>query len=74
MCIVPHEVVHLGERARRLVHDEVDAVVERLEVAVGDERRDLDDHVAVDVEAGHLEIEPHQPVRRCAAFVGTGSG
>ena len=44
------------------MHDEVDAVVERLELAVGDERRDLDDHVAADVEAGHLEIEPHEPV------------
>ena len=28
----PHEVVHLGERLGRLVHDEVDAVVERLEL------------------------------------------
>ena len=45
----------------------------RLEVVVGDERRDLDDHVALDVEAGHLEIEPHQPVVR-SSFVGTGSG
>ena len=43
----------------------------RLEVVVGDERRDLDDHVALDVEAGHLEIEPHQPSH---AFMGTGSG
>ena len=66
---VPHEVVHLGQRARRLVHDEVDAVVERLEVVVGDERRDLDDHVTVEVEAGHLEIEPapiRSPVHRWA--------
>ena len=41
---------------------EVDAVVERLELAVGDERGDLDDHVAADVEAGHLEVEPDEPV------------
>ena len=69
-----HEVVHLGERVGRLVHDEVDAVVERLELVVGDERRDLDDHVALDVETGHLEIEPHQGSAVVARpFVGTGS-
>ena len=62
MCIVAHEVVHLGERLGRLVDDDVDAVVERLELAVGDERRDLDDHVTAHVEPGHLEVEPHEPV------------
>ena len=58
----PHVVVHLGEGLGRLVDDHVDAAVERLQVAVGDERRDLDDHVTPDVETGHLQVEPHEPV------------
>ena len=33
-----------------------------LELGVGDDARDLDDHVALDVETGHLEVDPHQPV------------
>src|SRR5439155_3677978 len=37
-----------------------DAVVERFELVVGHERGDLDDHVALHVEAGHLQIEPDQ--------------
>src|SRR4029077_11058162 len=56
------EVVHLGERLGWLVHDDVDALVERRELAVGDQRRDLDDHVAAEVEAGHLQVERAQPV------------
>ena len=59
---LPHEVVHLGERRGRLVHDDVDAVVERLELAVGDQRGDLHDDVPAEVETGHLEVEPDQPV------------
>ena len=58
----PYVVVHLGQRLGRLVDDHVDARVERLEGTVGDERRDLDDHMTPDVEAGHLEVEPHEPV------------
>ena len=33
-----------------------------VEVGVGDDARDLDDHVALDVETGHLEVDPHQVV------------
>ena len=57
-----HEVVHLRECVVVLVDHDVDAVVEDVELGVGDDARDLDDRVALDVEAGHLEIEPHQLV------------
>jgi hypothetical protein len=57
-----HEVVHLRERARRLVHDDIDAVVDGFEVGVGDEHCDLDDDMARDVETGHLEVEPDEHV------------
>ena len=55
-------VVHRVERLGWLRHDDVDAVVERFELVVGDQRRDLDDHVAGDVETGHLEVEPHEAI------------
>ena len=42
--------------------DDVDAVVERRQVGVGDDARDLDDRVLFDVEARHLEVEPHEGV------------
>ena len=36
-----------------------------VEVRVGDDARDLDDHVVLDVEAGHLEVDPDQAVVAC---------
>ena len=56
----PHHVEHVGEGLGRLVNDEIDAVVLDREVVVGDQSRDLDDHISVRVEAGHLEVHPHQ--------------
>ena len=43
-----------------LMDDEVGALGDDLEFVVGDERRDLDDDIGGVVEAGHLEIHPHQ--------------
>ncbi len=57
---VPNEVVHPAERVFVGVDDEVDAVVERREVRVGDDARDLDDHVLFHVEPGHLQVDPHE--------------
>ena len=44
-----HEVAHASERVGVGVHDELDAVVERDELGVGDDARDLHDHVVVDI-------------------------
>ena len=53
-----HELHHLVERLpRRLDHD-VDSVTEHVQVEVGDERRDLDQGVCLEVEAGHLAVDP----------------
>jgi hypothetical protein len=60
------EVVHAGEGVGRLVHDKVDAVVDRDEFGVGNDARDLDDRVLLDLEAGHLEVDPYEPVVRRA--------
>ena len=57
-----HDVVHLGERVVGRVDDEVGALVDDLQVVVGDERGDLDDQCACRVETGHLEIHPNQHV------------
>ena len=58
---VAHEVVHARELVVVGVHDEVDAVVDGREVRVGHDARNLDDHVLFDVEARHLEVDPHEP-------------
>src|SRR6516165_5432380 len=42
--------------------DDVDAVVERVQLRVGDDAGDLDDRVALDVQPRHLEIEPYELV------------
>ena len=57
---VSHDVVHAGERLGRLVDHEVGALRHDLEAVVGDQRRDLDDHVARRVETRHLEVHPRQ--------------
>ena len=48
--------------AGRGVDHEVDAVVDQLERGVGDQHRDLHDRVPLGVEAGHLEVDPHEPL------------
>jgi hypothetical protein len=58
----PHEVVHAREGVGRLVHHEVDSVVDRRQVRIGHDARDLDDDVLFNVETCHFEIEPDQTV------------
>ena len=57
---VAHEVVHLLDRARGRLDDQVDALTEDVEVEVGDQGRHLDQRVRAQVEAGHLAVDPHQ--------------
>src|SRR5205823_4175157 len=59
----PHEVVHPGQSLSLVVDDEVGPYGDDLEVVVGDQCCDLDDHVAVGVEPGHLEVHPRQHLR-----------
>jgi fructose 1,6-bisphosphatase len=58
------EVVHGAERLGWLVDDEVGALGDDVEVVVGHHRGDLDDDVHGRVEAGHLEVHPHEHGRR----------
>ena len=62
VCILRTKSSICAERGGVLVDDDVDAVVERRQVRVGDDARDLDDRVLLDVETRHLEVEPHQVV------------
>ena len=53
------------------VDDDVDAVAEDAQLAVGDQRGDLDERVAPQVEAGHLAVDPHQTVVHPASLFAT---
>ena len=68
---VAHDVRHPGERRIVGMDDEVDAVAEDPEVAVRDQRGDLDERVAPQVEAGHLAVDPHQTVVHPASLFAT---
>src|SRR4051794_121960 len=62
-----HEVVHLGELLGRRVDDDVDALVDQLELGVGDQHGDLDDRVPGGVQTRHLQVHPHEPVGHLGA-------
>ena len=53
-------VDHAGQRLVVGVDHHVDAVAEDVELAVGDQRGDLDEPVGLEVEPGHLAVDPHQ--------------
>ena len=59
-------VDHAGQRLVVGVDDHVDAVAEDVQVGVGDQRRDLDEPVGPQVQAGHLTVDPHQFVTHSA--------
>ena len=67
-----HDVVHVRQLLRRGVHHQVGALLDELQVVVGDEAGDLDDGVARRIEPRHLEIDPGQHAGTLA--VGPGAG
>ena len=62
LLLVP--IVHRGQDLRYLVDGEHRTLGEHVELPVGDDRGDLQDRVAHRIEAGHLEVDPHQVVGR----------
>ena len=58
-----HDREHPGELLLARADDDVDAVAEDVQLAVGDERGDLDEQVGAELETGHLAVDPHEPVR-----------
>jgi hypothetical protein len=60
-------LVHGRKRLFGLPHRDDGALGDDGKVAVGHDGRDLDDPVALRDEAGHLEVDPDQPVRRHVA-------
>ena len=52
------DVVHAVQFFRGRVDDDIRALRDRLELVVGQERRDLDDHMPRRVETGHLQVHP----------------
>ena len=58
-----HEGHHLLQGGVRRLDDHVDALTEHVQLEVGDQRRDLDEGVGPEVQAGHLAVDPHESVR-----------
>lgn len=61
---VRHELVHVVERGLVGLDDDVEAGVHGLEVEVGDDHGHLDEFVDLEVEAGHLAVDPDEAVIR----------
>ena len=59
---VADDVGHPLHLLRGRTDDDVDALAEDVQLAVGDQGGDLDEQVAAEVEPGHLAVDPHQPV------------
>ena len=64
--------MHLGDEGIHLcqfilggMDDEVDALAQDIEVAIGDDGSDLDDDVTFGVQARHLQIDPDEAVVFC---------
>ena len=53
-------VDHPGQRLVGSVDDHVDAFAQDIEVGVGHQHRDFDEPVGLEVQAGHLTVDPHQ--------------
>ena len=54
------EGIHAGQHLVGLMDDQIGSFGDDLEVVVGHDRGDLDDHVERVIEPGHLEVHPHE--------------
>lgn len=59
---VPDDLGHLGDRLGRGLDHDVDALVQDVELAVGDQCGYLDERVVAQVESRHLAVDPDQPL------------
>ena len=66
---VDHERVHTRQHVVGLVDHEIGPFGDDLEVVVGDDRCNLDDHVGRVVESGHFQVHPHEHRRHCTAHM-----
>ena len=55
-------VGHVVQCFGRRLDDQVDAVVDLVELAVGDNAGDLDQRIAGQVKPGHLAVDPDESV------------
>jgi hypothetical protein len=60
---VTHQRDHRVQHLVRGVDDHVQALVEPVQLGIGDDDRDLDQSIVTQIEPGHLAIDPHQSVR-----------
>src|SRR5271165_689865 len=57
-----HDLLHAVERLGRRLDQHVNALVEGIDLAVGDYARDLYECVAGEIKPGHLAVDPDEPV------------
>ena len=51
---------HSGQRIVGSVDDDVDAFAQDIEVGISDQDRDFNESIGLEVQAGHLTVDPHQ--------------
>ena len=59
------EGIHLCQLLLGGVDDQIDAFSQDVEIAIGDDGGDLDDDMALGVQAGHFQIDPNEAVVLC---------
>ena len=69
---VAHDRHHRVEQVVAGVDDDVEALVEQVQLGVGDQDGDLDQRVALQVEPGHLAVDPYQGVGHDSQRIGAG--
>ena len=65
-CIWATTSIIPDSAASARVDDHVDAVAQDVEFGVGDQHRDFDEPVGLQIQAGHLTVDPHQFVTHSA--------
>src|SRR5690606_22424563 len=58
-----HEVAHVLEGRGVGLDDDAETGVDRLERVVGDDDRDLDELIDLEIETGHLAVDPYEAIR-----------
>src|SRR5690606_9157962 len=59
---LPHDLHHPPECRVVGVDHHINAVAEHGEIRAGDQHGDLDEHVTLEVEAGHLTVDPNEEI------------
>jgi hypothetical protein len=59
---LPDHLGHAVQCLRRRLDQHIHAVVESVELTVGDDAGDLDERILREIKPGHLAVDPDEPV------------